>query len=220
MRKSQQSQRGCRVGWSLAKAGPKGQEDRASSWQRYRWQLLRWGSKYLCSSCLGQRSGKAALAWLEKQGRWSSKIWGWDLLRNEGITTLLYHQSSRPNLSPFWENLALPWPRPASHQWWHQSGAQAAQCCDQLNTMPLCVTACFMLGVVSKSPRMTSATSLFNQHSLELSWLTGGGIINGRTRSSSGKCGFLLQWPFAWDLLLYFFLLKTTGWRYYIISMK
>lgn len=74
--------------------------------------------------------------------------------------------------------------------------------------------------VVSKSPRMTLTTSLFKQLSLELSWLTGGGIINGRTRSSSGKCGFLLQWPFAWDLLLYFFLLKTTGWRCYIISMK
>jgi len=67
---------------------------------------------------------------------------------------------------------------------------------------------------------MTLPNSLFKQYYLGLGWLTGGGIINSRSRAFSGKRGFLLQWSFAHDLLLSFFLVKVTGQHYYTISMK
>lgn len=117
--------------------------------------------------------------------------------------------------------LALPWPSPRSHWGWHQSGARAVQRCQQLIAMPLLhVMACFFLVVVSEPPRMTLPTSLFKQYYSGLGWLTGGGIINSRSRASSGKCDYLLQWSLAHDLLLSFFLVKTAGQHYYTISMK
>lgn len=225
LRKPKQPQRWCRVGWNLAKMESKCQEagpapgrgtpgicwepqERANSFALLVLMPAAWKGSLATT---GEAGGdEAARLEVEKSS------WKW------GVTPPLHPQSSRSHLSPFWEGFG-----PALAQPSITSGMMASICSQGCTALSL--TQCnvsdtwqlfFMLGVVNEPPRVTPTTSLFKPYYLGLSWLTGGGIINSKTRSSSGKCGYLPQWPFACDLPLSFFFVKTTVWHYFTISMK